>query len=248
MLARILSEGWSEFYEIIKGNPEIEKLETQLDKCYNSSTPVAIEPTNKDDLLLSLRMTTIENVKVVILGNRPMEHSNGLTFGSYAKLKEFDKIKEEIDLELHEKISESNDEFTKRIAKQGVLMLDTCATSLMSGRTNAHGLLWTVFMEELVKYLYNRGHMVWLIWSQAGLKLVNSVTGADEDNGGNKKTDNDKRNVPTNIMLKCSYPTQSRKPNPEAIRTRKFEGCNHFLLCNHYLKQMFMTPIEWVKK
>lgn len=250
MLSEILSKGWKEFYETIKNNPEIEKLETQLDKCYGSTVIDGIEPHDKNDLLKSLRLVPFECVKVVILGNKPLEKSNGLTFGSYGKTKEFDKIKDELLNEFEEISQETSEQFTNRLASQGVLLLDTCPTSLMRGKTNIHSLLWTTFMEELVKYIYERGHIVWLIWSQSGLKLINSVTDADKDNGGNKKSDNDKRNVPTNILLKCSYPTQTKQKKADAntIYTKKFEGCNHFIICNNYLKQMFYEPIEWLPK
>lgn len=256
MLFQILKDGWYEFYELIKNKPDIEKLDNQLDKCYSTVEKkdelitTILEPQQKKDVLKCLQLTSIKNLKVVILGNKPISNSNGLSFGSYTTSKEFTKIKEELEQEFDQTCLENSDEFTNRIASQGVLLLDVHPTSLMHGKSNFHSDLWTVFIEELIKYIYNRGYVVWLIWSQVGLKLIRSVTGAEKDNGGNKKNDNDKRNVPTNILLKCSYPSQTKKinssANKEVIYTKKFEGCNHFILCNHYLKQMFMEPIQWL--
>lgn len=246
MLSKILSRGWNEFYESFKNNPELEKIENQLEKCYNDQN-TNIEPKNKDDLLKSLQLVAFDDVKVVILGNRPLQKSNGLAFGSYGKTTEFNEIKHEIADEYETAKEETSNEFTKRLASQGVLLLDIIPTCLLSGKINLHSELWTCFMKELIKFIYKRGYIVWLIWSQIGLKLVNLVIGADKDNDGNKKSDNDKRNVPTNILLKCSYPNSltNKKKDSTTIYTKKFNGCNHFILCNNYLKQMFMEPIDW---
>lgn len=248
MLEEIL-KNWKEFYEIIKNRPEIESLEAEIERCYNSqSTIEGIEPKNKDDLLKGLKMVSLEDLKVVILGNKPISRSNGLAFGSYGSSKEYSKIVGELENEFENVEPETCDSFTNRISKQGVLMLDICPTSLMNGKVNTHANLWSFFINSLIQYIYDRGHLVWLIWSQQGLKLINSLTGANKDNGGNKKSDNEKRNVSTNILLKSGYPVQLRKTvQKDEIYVKKFDGCNHFILCNNYLKQMYQDPIVWVQ-
>lgn len=245
MLEKILIN-WSDFYEQIKDKPDIEKLDTELERCYTNVVE-GIEPHDKNDLLKGLRLISLENLKVVVLGNKPLLKSNGFAFGSYNKSKEFSKIFEELEQEFGEIQHENSNDFTNRLTKEGVLFIDVCPTSLMKGRTNIHASIWNCFIEEFLKYIYNRGHLVWLIWSNSALKIMSSIAG-NKDNGGNKKSDNEKRNVSTNILLKCAYPYQLRKTKSDGeIYVRKFEGCNHFILCNNYLKQMFQTPITWVQ-
>ena len=91
------------------------------------------------------------------------------------------------------------------------------------GRANSHsGKGWETFTDAAIKALANnRSNIVFLLWGR---------------NARNKKVFIDGRK---HCVLECAHPSPLSAYNG-------FFGCNHFALCNNYLQQHGMTPIQWL--
>ena len=107
-------------------------------------------------------------------------------------------------------------------ADQGVLLLNTSLT-VQRGMANSHsGKGWETFTDAAIKALANnRSNIVFLLWGR---------------NARNKKVFIDGRK---HCVLECAHPSPLSAYNG-------FFGCNHFALCNNYLQQHGMTPIQWL--
>lgn len=107
-------------------------------------------------------------------------------------------------------------------ADQGVLLLNTSLT-VQRGMANSHaGKGWETFTDAAIKALANnRSNIVFLLWGR---------------NARNKKVFIDTRK---HCVLECAHPSPLSAYNG-------FFGCNHFALCNNYLQQHGMTPIQWL--
>jgi uracil-DNA glycosylase len=107
-------------------------------------------------------------------------------------------------------------------ADQGVLLLNTSLT-VQRGLANSHsGKGWETFTDAAIKAISDhRSNVVFLLWGR---------------NARNKKILIDTRK---HCVLECAHPSPLSAYNG-------FFGCRHFALCNNYLQQHGMTPIQWL--
>ena len=89
---------------------------------------------------------------------------------------------------------------------------------------------------DIFNFLKNRMCLIYFVWNAELSKKIKQWIGLTDGNSGNKKTDKEKRIIPTNIVLTSGEPI---------IRNRFF-GNNHFMLANHYLQQWHLNKINWV--
>ena len=101
-------------------------------------------------------------------------------------------------------------------------LLNTSLT-VQRGMASSHsGKGWETFTDAAIKALAaNRSNIVFLLWGR---------------NARNKKVFIDGRK---HCVLECAHPSPLSAYNG-------FFGCNHFALCNNYLQQHGMTPIQWL--
>lgn len=167
---------------------------------------------SQDDVLNAIKLTTLDNVKVLIIGQDPYpssEHAHGLAFSSLsektpASLKNiFKKLKEDYPDGKYQ--SNTLTEW----GKQGVLLLNTALT--FEGKDpkllKEHTKLWEPIIKNIFEVLIKRGKpLVVMRWGNYAQKV-----GECFDNQPN------------------IYPLDTTHPSP-------FSARNGFLTCDHFKK------------
>ena len=199
---------------------------------------VCPEPQN---FFKALKLTPVDSVKVVILGQDPY-HSPGLAQG--------------LAFSIPSSISPNSREFPSSLrniskalaidgfgalphgdlhdwAKQGVLLLNT-ALSVKLGEAGSHTSLgWKSFIDCLIASLSKkRANLVWMLWgghAQSKLPLI--------------ATNND------HLILQSSHPSGLGvyKTNQPFLELGDKGSCGHFTKTNEWLIAHHQEPIQWVK-
>ncbi len=179
----------------------------------------------KEQIFNAFKYCSINNVKVVILGQDPYHEegqAHGLAFSTPAghpiprSLKNiFKEIKEEYNYPIPD-----SGQLTPW-AKQGVFLLNTVLT-VEEGKANSHSDCgWQIFTDNVIKILNNEDHpIVFMLWGKQAEKKKELITN------------------PNHLILISSH------PSPFSAR-RGFLGCNHFKLANEFLKENGLDEIDW---
>lgn len=178
-----------------------------------------------DDIFNAFKLTDIEDVKVVILGQDPYHEegqAHGLAFSTPEGRpipRSLMNIFKEINAEYDYPIPESG--CLEAWAKQGVFLLNTVLT-VEDGNANSHSKCgWQTFTDNVIKLLNERTQpIVFLLWGKQAEKKKEFLTN------------------PNHLVLVTSH------PSPFSAR-RGFLSSNHFKLANEYLKENNKKEIDW---
>lgn len=178
---------------------------------------------SQDNVLNAIKLTPLENVKVLIIGQDPYpssEHAHGLAFSSLSKntpasLKNiFKKLEKDFPGTKHETNLLLNWE------KQGVLLLNTALT--FEGKDTKllkeHTKLWAPVIENIFNILKKRGNLIVMRWGAHAQKAGECFEGVD-----------------TITVMDTTH------PSPLSAH-RGFMDCDHFRRCNEILKD---NAIDW---
>ena len=192
-----------------------------VEKEYNSD--VIYPP--KEDVFNALKYTSLEDVKVVILGQDPYfneRQAHGLCFsvqlGVYIP-PSLRNIYTELETDLG--CVRPNNGYLTKWAKQGVLLLNTVLT-VRAEKPNSHqGKGWENFTDAIIRKLNEQDRpIVYMLWgkpAQSKIKMLN-----------NSK----------HLILKA--------PHPSPLSAyRGFFGCKHFSMANDFLDKNALLPIDW---
>ena len=192
-----------------------------IDREYESKT---IYPPY-DEIFNAFKLTSINDVKVVILGQDPYHEkgqAHGLAFSTPEgrpiprSLKNiFKEIKNEYDFPIPDSGCLEN------WARQGVFLLNTVLT-VEEGNANSHSDCgWQIFTDNVIKILNEQNQpIVFLLWGKQAEKKKELITN------------------PNHLILITSH------PSPFSAR-RGFFGSNHFKLANEFLKENNIDEINW---
>ena len=177
------------------------------------------------EIFNAFRMTSLENVKVVILGQDPYHEegqAHGLAFSTPDGRpipRSLKNIFKEINAEYGYAIPESG--CLEDWAKQGVFLLNTVLT-VEQGNSNSHSKCgWQTFTDNVIKILNRQPQpMVFMLWGKQAEKKKELLTN------------------PNHLVLITSH------PSPFSAR-RGFLGSNHFILANEFLKKNDIKEIDW---
>jgi uracil-DNA glycosylase len=180
---------------------------------------------NKNDIFNSLKLTSYDDVKVVILGQDPYHGPNqahGLSFS----------VKPEVPippslLNVYKELNSDlgcfipNNGYLVDWAKQGVLLLNTVLT-VRAGQANSHRKKgWEIFTDKIIQLLNDRNEpIVFLLWG---------------------KNAQEKSQIITN---KHHYILEAPHPSPLSAR-KGFFGCKHFSNTNNILNNLGKSGIDW---
>ncbi len=178
-----------------------------------------------NDIFNALKLTSYENVKVVILGQDPY-HGEGEAHGLAFSVKKGIAIPPSL-RNIYKELSTSlgcyipNNGYLEKWAKQGVLLLNTALT-VQADNANSHsGKGWEILTDAIIKKINLKNEpVVFMLW------------------GNNAKSkawfiDGKKHLVLTSVH-----------PSPLSA-SRGFFGCNHFKLANEFLAKNNLQPIDW---
>lgn len=178
-----------------------------------------------DDIFNAFKLTDIEDVKVVILGQDPYHEegqAHGLAFSTPEGRpipRSLKNIFKEINEEYDYPIPDSG--CLESWAEQGVFLLNTVLT-VEAGNANSHSKCgWQTFTDNVIKLLNNQTQpIVFLLWGKQAEKKKELITN------------------PNHLVLITSH------PSPFSAR-RGFLGSNHFKQANEYLKKNNIKEIDW---
>lgn len=181
----------------------------------------------KEDIFNAFRITDIEDVSVVIIGQDPYHNVNqahGLCFSISPSQKKFPpslvNIYKEINNEYGFDIPDDGSLLSW--AEQGVLLLNTVLT-VREHEANSHkNKGWEKFTDRVIEELNKVDRpIVFMLWGSPAQKKC-------------KALDNERH-----LILQA--------PHPSPLSAyRGFFGCNHFKECNSFLEANGSKKINWI--
>lgn len=178
----------------------------------------------QDDILNSIKLTSLNNVKVLIIGQDPYpspEHAHGLAFSSLSKKTpaSLKNIFKKLESDFKDCVHSTN--LLLEWEKQGVLLLNTALT--FEGKDTKilkeHTKLWEPVIENIFRVLCNRKEtLIVMRWGAYAQKVGQCFEGIE------------------NI-----YVMDTTHPSPFSAH-KGFMQCNHFIKCNEILGK---NAINW---
>jgi uracil-DNA glycosylase len=213
---------WNKELEREQSKPYFKNILSFLHDQYNQGK--TIYP-GKSALFNALKLTPLNSVKVVIIGQDPYHGPNqahGLCFSVQQGIVPPPSLKN-IFKELNEdlKINTPKHGCLESWAKQGVLLLNSCL-SVEAGKPQSHSNIgWQQFTDCIIKLTNGLPRpVVYLLWGANAQKKASTI-----DN-------------PKHLVL-CA-------PHPSPLSAhRGFLGCRHFSKTNEYLVSTDRSPIDW---
>jgi uracil-DNA glycosylase len=202
--------------------------------------PKLIRP-DPNHFFKALKLTPVESVKVVILGQDPY-HSPGLAQGlAFSIPKEISTNSREFPSSLRniskalalEGFGTLPHGDLHHWAEQGVLLLNT-ALSVRIGEAGSHANLgWKSLIDQFISALaIQKPHLVWMLWgghAQSKLPLIES---------GDKQ-----------FILQSSHPSGLGvyKTDKPFLEPGANASCAHFTKANEWLIKHCLSPIVWAQ-
>lgn len=217
---------WNAFFKEIQNKDYAVSLHKFLDEEYRNEVCYP----QRDLLFNAFRLTPLEDVKVVIIGQDPYHEPGqamGLSFSVPKGIKvppSLINIYKEISDEFKADMDYSSGDLTY-LSKQGVLMLN----SVLSVRAHyplSHNIKeYKLFFQDVLDTLENQFRpMVYLLWGGPARSLKKYL------------------HNPNHLILECNH------PSPLSANRGGWFGNNHFKLVNEYLKKNGLTEINWCNK
>jgi uracil-DNA glycosylase len=178
--------------------------------------------------LRALSLTSLEAVRVVILGQDPyhgMGQAEGLAFSVAPGVRTPPSLRN-IFKELHRNLGlapPANGSLV-RWAHQGVLLLNTCLTVEEAAPASHAGIGWEVLTDRLIQGSGQEASpKVFLLWGAHALKKASLI--------------DQKRH----LVLSANHPSPLSAARPPV----PFIGCGHFQEANRWLKSQGQAEIRW---
>lgn len=179
-----------------------------------------------EEIFNAFKLTNLDNLKVVILGQDPYHEINqahGLAFSVLCEklppslVNIYKEMASDLGVEINQ---DGNLEY---LSKQGVLLLNTIL-SVRNGAALSHKAFgWEIFTDNVIKYLNTIDKpIVFILW------------------GGNAISKKKLLNNPKHYII--------TSPHPSPLSSyRGFFGSKPFSKTNDFLKSVNLEPINWVK-
>lgn len=162
---------WDDFFKEEQGKEYYQKLIKEVNKAYESSVVFPV----KDKIFYAFTLTSLENLKVVILGQDPYHgagQAQGLAFSTPSNIKNppsMVNILKEINDDIGSSVCENGD--LTSWAEDGVLLINTILTVEESKPKSHHKLGWEIFTDNLIKFISkNCKDVVFVLWGSSAIK------------------------------------------------------------------------------
>ena len=216
-----ITEEWDEILKEEFSSPSYIALREFLKKEYSEHT---VYP-SMYDIFNSMKYTSFNDVKVVLLGQDPY-HNEGQAMGLSFSVPEgvdvppslvnmYKELKNELGVE-----PKKSGNLTGW-AKQGVLLLNTVLTVRAHSANSHKGKGWESFTDSIIKKISDKKeNVVFLLW------------------GANARSKKPLIDTKKHLILECAHPSPLSAYNG-------FFGCGHFKKTNEYLEKNGKKPIDW---
>ena len=216
-----ITEEWDEILKDEFSSPSYIKLREFLKTEYSTRT---IYP-SMYDIFNSMKYTSFEDIKVVLLGQDPY-HNEGQAMGLSFSVPDGVQIPPSL-VNMYKELQSETGFIPPQSgnligwAKQGVLLLNAVLT-VRAHQANSHkGQGWEQFTDSIIKKISdNKKGVVFLLW------------------GGNARSKKPLIDKEKHLILECAHPSPLSAYNG-------FFGCGHFVKANEYLVKVGKTPIDW---
>ena len=216
-----ITEQWDEILAQEFSSPEYLSLREFLKTEYSNHT---VYP-SMYDIFNSMKYTSFDNLKVVLLGQDPY-HNEGQAMGLSFSVPDGVQVPPSLVNMYKELYAETGipPKTTGNLsgwAKQGVLLLNAVLT-VRAHQANSHkGKGWEFFTDAIIKKISDqKEHVVFLLW------------------GGNARSKKPLIDTNKHLVLECAHPSPLSAYNG-------FFGCGHFVKTNEYLIKHGKQPIDW---
>lgn len=217
---------WNEFFKYVGEKDYSETLNHFLNQEYASRT---IYPP-RDKMFNAFKLTPLDKVKVVIIGQDPYHEPNqamGLSFSVPKGVKvppSLINIYKEIEKEYEIPMDYNSGDLTY-LAKQGVLLLNSILTVRAHQPMSHNTKEYHLFLEDVLTELDKQFRpMVFMLWGGPARRLKAYL------------------HNPTHLILECVH------PSPLAANRGGWFGNDHFKICNEYLIKNELEEIKWSNK
>ena len=221
----MINNSWDTFFESIKNKDYFKSLMSFLDEEYKTKT---IYP-KRELLFNAFKLTPIENIKVVILGQDPYHNENqamGLSF-SVPSSEELPPSLRNIYRELENdlSISMNGDGDLTYLAKQGVFLINAYLTVIAHQPLSHKRKEYELLMRDLFDYLNSLNQpIVFMLWGNFAKKYKRYL------------------NNSKHLVLESSH------PSPLSANQGGWFNKHQFSKCNEYLKANNVKTIEWCNR
>ncbi len=221
----MINNSWDTFFESIKNKDYFKSLMSFLDDEYKTKT---IYP-KRELLFNAFKLTPVENIKVVILGQDPYHNENqamGLSF-SVPSSEELPPSLRNIYRELENdlSISMNGDGDLTYLAKQGVFLINAYLTVIAHQPLSHKRKEYELLMRDLFDYLnYLNQPIVFMLWGNFAKKYKRYL------------------NNPKHLVLESSHPSPLSANQGGWFNKHQFSKCNEFLKANN------VKTIEWCNR
>ena len=212
---------WELFFKEEEQKEYYKKLMDKVDEAYENSVVFPL----KDKMYNAFDLTSLENLKVVILGQDPYHgagQAQGLAFSTPANIKNPPSMVN-ILKEIKDDIGNSSclDGDLTSWAKDGVLLVNAILTVEEGKPKSHHKFGWEIFTDNLIKFIStNCQDIVFILWGSSAIKKEKII-------------DKSKHHILSGVH-----------PSPLSSY-RGFFGCKHFSKTNAILKEIKKKPINW---
>ena len=218
---------WNDFFKSIEKKEYYQELMNFIDNEYKNN--VCYPP--KDKIFEAFKLTTLDNLKVVIFGQDPYFNkgeANGLAFSVNEGIKlppSLKNIFKEINIEYNYPIDNvPNNGDLSYLASQGVLLLNTYLTVKEKSPLSHKNKLYDYFMKDLLEFISSLDNpLVFLLWGNNSKKLKKYLKN------------------PKHLIIETSH------PSPLSANKGGWFNSNQFIKCNEYLKSNNLKEIDWIK-
>ena len=216
-------------------------LEGKVQEAYQNASE-SLAP-NQENIFRALKETSVENVRVVILGQDPYQTpglAQGLAFSIPKEIKpgwrafpsSLRNISKALSLDGYPGLTHGD---LSAWAQQGVLLLNaTLTVTLNEAGSHAHWG-WQDLTDALLYRLAQKKSVIWLLWGAHAQKKKGLIEKAQADSG-----------LPQTILT-ASHPSglSVYKTNEPFIYPGDEKSCGHFQQVNGLLVARGSKPIDW---
>ena len=219
----MIGNSWDEKLSVIWNSSGFKNFYNMIMKLYDEKTIYPL----KENIFNAFKLTSFENVKVVIMGQDPYHgegEAHGLSFSVQDNVKippSLQNIYKELYSDLG--IPPKNTGNLTGWAKEGVLLLNSTLT-VEKDKANSHqGLGWQYFTDYVIKVLYlSEKPIVFILWGNFARSKKVLITN------------------PKHLILESPHPSPFSAYNG-FFGSKPFSKTNDFLIKNN------IKPIDWSK-
>lgn len=218
-----------------------DQLEKKLNQAYaDLGEQIVPAPEN---IFRALKETSVDQVKVVILGQDPYQTpglAQGLAFSIPKEIKpgwrafpsSLRNISKALALDGYQPLLHGD---LSGWAKQGVLLLNATLTVQLDLAASHAQLGWQDLTDALLYNLAKKQSVVWLLWGAHAQKKKALIELAEQESGLHQ------------TILTASHPSglSVYKTAEPFIYPGDEKSCGHFKKVNDYLLTQGLSPIEW---